>query len=162
MVLGDPRSFHDRFKFLVEIEGFIAAGFNKCSELSVEAAVIEYNEGGALIPNKSPGRLTFADITLERGATLERDMYDWFQQVANAGALGGVVVGQAPGVGLPDPQYKRTLDIVQQNRDGSTLRRWRCFNAWPNKFTAGEWDNDADEKVVEMVTLSYDFFELIQ
>lgn len=162
MVLGDPRSFHDKFKFLVEIEGFVSAGFNKCSELSVEAAVVEHKEGGALIPNKSPGGLTFADLTLERGATLEVDMYLWFQQVGNAGALGSVVLGQAAGVGLPDPLYKRTLDIVQQDRDGATLRRWRVFNAWPNKFVAGEWDNDADEKVIEMVTLSYDFFELIQ
>lgn len=159
---GEPRSFHDKFKFLVEIEGFVSAGFNKMSELSIEAAVIEYSEGGALIPNKTPGRLTFADITLERGATSDLDMYNWFQQVGNAGAMGSVVLGQQPGVGLPDPDYKRTLDIVQQDRDGATLRRWRVYGAWPNKLVSGEWDNDSDEKVIEMVTLSYDFYEVVQ
>ena len=30
---------------------------------------VQYFEGGSLIPNKSPGRLTFPDVTLERGAS---------------------------------------------------------------------------------------------
>jgi len=45
-----------------------------CSELSVEAANVQYFEGGSLIPNKSPGQLTFADVTLKRGATQDRDL----------------------------------------------------------------------------------------
>ena len=37
-----------------------------------------------------------------------------------------------------------------------------CFGGWPVKFVAGDWDNEADESVIESVTLTYDFFELIQ
>ena len=37
-----------------------------------------------------------------------------------------------------------------------------CFGGWPVKFGAGNWDNEADESVIESVTLTYDFFELIQ
>jgi hypothetical protein len=55
--------------------------------------------------------------------------------------------------------YKRNLDIVQQDRDGVTLRRWSLSRAWPVKFVAGEWDNESDENVIESVTLTYDFFE---
>lgn len=58
--------------------------------------------------------------------------------------------------------YKRNLDIVQQDRDGVTLRRWTLVRAWPVKFVAGEWDNESDENVIESVTLTYDFFELVQ
>ena len=68
-VIGNPRSFHKKFKFIVEIDDVGHAGFQKCSELSVEVANVQYFEGGSLIPNKSPGRLTFSDVTLERGAT---------------------------------------------------------------------------------------------
>ena len=46
------------------------AAFQKMSELSGEFADIEYFEGGALIPIKVPGRLTYADVTLERGRFL--------------------------------------------------------------------------------------------
>ncbi len=115
-ILGAPRTFHDRFKFIVVIDGLFSAGFNKCSELSVEAAKIEYSEGGALIPDKSPGRLTFSDITLERGATSDDDLYTWFLQVANAGILSTAIAGAGFGGGLPTPGYKRMMDIIQQVR----------------------------------------------
>ena len=149
-VIGTPRTFHKKFKFIVEIDGVASAGFQKCSELSVEVANVQYSEGGALIPNKSPGRLTFADVTLERGATEDQDLFDWLTEVADASA----------NAGLNEPEFKRNLDIVQQDRDGSELRRWRLHNAWPVKFVAGDWDNEADENVIESVTLTYDFFEL--
>lgn len=158
MVFGKARSFHKKFKFVVDIDGFAetvpgtgATGFQKCSELSYEVAKVEYSEGGALIPDKSPGRVTYSDVTLERGATRSQEMFDWAKEVANAAANSGLI----------DPGYKRTVDIVQQDRDGSTLRRWRLFNAWPPKFVAGEWDNEADENVIEMMTLTYDTFDLI-
>jgi len=157
MVFGKARSFHKKFKFIVSIDGFAdtvpnenATGFQKCSELSYEIAKVEYFEGGALIPDKSPGRVTYSDVTLERGATRTQEMYDWATQVVNASAQSGLV----------DPQYKRNVDIIQQDRDGTELRRWTLYNAWPVKFTAGEWDNDADENNIEMLTLTYDSFEL--
>ena len=59
-IIGTPRTFHKMFKFVVEFDQFQSAGFQKCSELSVEVANIEYHEGGSLIPNKSPDRLKFA------------------------------------------------------------------------------------------------------
>ena len=151
-VIGNPRTFHKKFKFIVEIDGVVSAGFQKSSELSVEVANVQYYEGGSLIPNKSPGRLTFADVTLERGATSDKDLFDWMTQVADAAA----------NAGLNEPEFKRNLDIVQQDRDGSTLRRWSLTGAWPVKFVAGDWDNEADENVIESVTLTYDFFELKQ
>jgi phage tail-like protein len=77
---------------------------------------------------------------------------DWFQDVTITSS----------GLGLTDVNYKRNIDIVQQDRDGTTLRRWSLSRAWPAKFVAGDWENEADEDVIESVTLSYDFFELVQ
>ena len=150
-IIGNPRSFHKKFKFICEVDGIGSAGFQKCSELSVEVANVEYHEGGSLIPNKSPGRLKFSDVTLERGATENHDLFDWFQDVAVTSS----------GLGLTDPNYKRNGDVVQQDRDGTTLRRWSLSRAWPIKFVAGEWDNESDETVIESVTLTYDYFELV-
>ncbi|MCL2726563.1 MAG: phage tail protein [Polyangiaceae bacterium] len=135
---------------MVEIDSIASSGFQKCSELSVEVANVQYFEGGSLIPNKEPGRLTFSDVTLKRGATQDRDLFDWFQDVAI----------MSRGLGLVGVAYKRNLDIVQQDRDGTTLRRWSLSRAWPTKFVAGEWDNDSDENVIESVTLTYDYFDL--
>ena len=151
-ILGTPRSFFNKFKFLIEIDAITYAGFTKCSELAAELATIEHYEGGSLIPDKSPGRLSFPDLTLERGATRDLELYDWFEKVARASAgLGGR--------GLPDPAYKRTFDIVQLDRDDSVLQRWNVVGAWPKKFVAGDWDNGSDDKVMTSVTLVVDYFE---
>ncbi len=145
--IGNPRSFHNTCRFIVEIDDVGHAGFQKCSELSVEVANVLYFEGGSGIPNKSPGRLTFADVTLERGTTQDRDLFDWFQDLAITSIS----------LGLADVNYKRNLDIVQQDRDGRTLRRWSLSRARPVKFVAGDWDNEIDENVIESVTLTHDF-----
>ena len=46
-VIDNPRSFHKKFGFIVEIDDVGHAGFQKCSELSVEVANLQYFEGGS-------------------------------------------------------------------------------------------------------------------
>jgi len=149
-MFGEARSYHKKFKFVIEIDGFAFSGFQKCSELEAEVAVIEQWEGGTVIANKSPGRLKTSNLTLERGATKDLDCWNWFKQV----------IDMAAGTGLKDSEYKKNLDIVQLDRDGTELRRWSLYGAWPTKFTAGDWDNDADENVIEKMELAFDGWEL--
>jgi len=40
-VIGNPGSFHKKFKFIVEIDDIGHAVFQKCSELSVEVANVQ-------------------------------------------------------------------------------------------------------------------------
>lgn len=148
-IQGNPRSFHKRFKYIVEIDGFNRTGFNKSSELSAEVAKVEYYEGGAIIPNKSPGRMTYTDVTLQRGASQDFEMYQWFKEVANA----------ASGRGLNDNVYKRDVDIVQLDRNDDELVRWALSKTWPTKFVAGDWDADADEVNIRQLTLTMDYFD---
>jgi phage tail-like protein len=147
---GKPRSFYKKFKFVVEIGGVASAGFQKCSKLEGEVTVAQQNEGGSLIPDKSAARAKFSDVTLTRGATDDLDLFNWFKQTVNAAANSGAV----------DGVYKRDFDIVQQDRDGTVRRRWRVTNAFPVKFTPGEWDNDSDDNSMEEVTLTFDYFDL--
>ncbi len=148
-IVGTPRNFFDKFKFRIEIDGITYAGFQKCSELSVEVAKIEHWEGGSLTPDKSPGRITFSDITLEQGATNDLELWQWFEQVADASAgLGGR--------GQSGTLYKRNLEIIQLDRADEILQRYRVVQAWPTKAVLGEWDNTSDEKVIHSVTLTYD------
>lgn len=151
-VVGNPRIFQKKFAFIVEIERIQSAKFTKCSELSAEVAKVEQWEGGGLIPDKSPGRVTTTDVTLERGvANGDSDLYQWWLEVVRMSANSG----------LTTPNYKREVDIIQLDRDQSVLVRWILDGAWPTKMVVGEWDNDADENVIEMATLTYDTFERI-
>jgi len=148
-VTATPRSFDKKFAFLFEIDGFLSAGFSKMSALEVEVAEVKQYEGGRLIPDKSPGRVDFKDITLERGATrADFDAYLWFTSVVNAQA----------NVGLDDPFFKRHGDLIQLDRSGLIIKRWTIFNAWPKMFTAGDWDNNADENVIEKLVICFDYF----
>ena len=158
MPFGTPRTFHKKFKFIVEIDNVAFAGFQKCSALEAEVAKIEYSEGGTLIPNKSAGRITVSDLTLERGATSDGDLFNWFKTVVDQTADAGGGAGGF-GSGLKEPDFKRDLDIVQLDRDGDELRRWTVTGAWPTKFSGGEWDNESDENVIESVTLAIDTFD---
>ena len=45
-VIGNPRSFHKKFKFVVEIDDVGHAGSQKASELSLEVATVQHFEGG--------------------------------------------------------------------------------------------------------------------
>lgn len=149
-IIGRPRHYHVKFKFLVEIDNLGSAAFQACSELKAEIAQIEYKEGGALIPEKQPGMMTVSDLTLDRAATKDTDLYNWFLMTANA-ALNG---------GLASPLFKRDGSIVQFDRDGRTLRRWRIKGLWPKSFVGGAWDNTADEFSMEQIVLAMDYFQL--
>ena len=144
-IRGVQRNYHKKFTFLVEIAGVVSAGFQTCGELAIEAAKIEHHEGGSLIPNKSLGRVTVPDVELTRGATDDLDVWDWIQQAV---ALGGV---------QSDEQIKKSIDIVQQNRNGLEIQRWTLVNAFPVRWSSGDWDNNADENRIEKLTLTYDY-----
>lgn len=150
-VIGESRKIHSRFKYLIDCDGVASMGFQSCSALEAEVAKQEYYEGGSVIPDKQPTRVTVSDITLERGAASgDRDLYDWFSQVVDVAANSG----------LSSPEFKRSFDIVQQDRNNTELRRWTVYGAWPSKFVAGEWDNTSDDATIEQVVLTVDYFEL--
>lgn len=158
-VVGTPRKFQKKFAFIVEIEGIGSAAFQKCSELTAEIAKVEYFEGGSLIADKSPGRVTVEDVTLERGvADGDTDLYQWWLDVVRMSANAGP---SARGVGLATPGYKRPVRIIQLDRNGAVLQRYLLDNAWPSKYSAGDWDNEADENRIESLVVTFDTFDLI-
>ena len=148
-VVGTPRVFDKKFLFQFHIDGFGWAGFTKVSELKSTTAEIKHYEGGVLLPNKSAGRSEYADLTCERGATVgDVDMNVWYSMVIAAPA----------NLGVKEVAYKRHGDLVQLDRDGEVLKRWSVFGLWPKEYTAGEWDNNSDENVIEKLVLVYDYF----
>ena len=71
------------FNFRVEIDGITVAAFSECSGLSSETSVVEYREGGEPRIRKLPGQTKFSNITLKRGVTEDRTLWEWRQTVVN-------------------------------------------------------------------------------
>jgi phage tail-like protein len=151
MPFGVVRSFHKKFKFLCEVDGFNFFGFQKCSEISAEIAKVEYHEGGALLANKGLGRITVPDVTIERAACADMDCWTWFKLGANLLAQTGATA----------PQNAKDFTTMQLDRDGTELREIPCTGGQPIKFVAGDWDNEADENVIEKLTVMIDTFDII-
>ena len=71
------------FSFLVEIDGIPSASFQSVSGLAAEAEVIEYREGADKLTSsrKLPGRVEYPNVTLTRGLTTSRDLWEWWLTV---------------------------------------------------------------------------------
>lgn len=147
--MGTPRNWDKRFSFTVEIDGVARAAFKSCSPIKGTAAKVSYKEGGRLHAHKAPGTVEYPDFTLERGATDDYDLYNWFRDTYDA----------ASGTGIVPPDLYRTLDVVQRDRARNELKRFRCFDCYCGDWDSGNWDNDADEVRLESVVIVYDYFE---
>ena len=147
--MGTPTNWDKKYSFLVESDGVARAAFARCSEIAAEANNVAYREGGRLHPHNAPGLVTFPEVTLERGATDDYDTYNWFRDTYDAAA----------GTGMVTPDLYRTLDVVQLDRDGSELKRFRLYKCYCRRWSAGDWDNDADEVRIETTVIVFDYFE---
>jgi len=127
------------YRFLVEIEGIVQAGFADCSGLSSTVEVIEYREGGdAASVRKLPGKVSYADISLKWGITDSRELYDWHQEI---------VVGT-----LPMP--RKSGAIILQDTAGQEAARWNFFNAWPSKWEGPSLSAKGNDVAIVSLTVS--------
>ena len=154
---GTHRQLFGRFKFLVDIRGFISAAFQSANGLKYNIAKIEYWEGGSIISYKEPGRVTFDDLALERGVSFDEDIYDWLKDVVDVVKYAKIPKGGRGG-GTVSPKYKRDLTCRQLERDNTTVISYDVIAAFPIEFSPGDLDNTADEVSIEMTTLTYDYF----
>jgi phage tail-like protein len=147
--MGTPTNYWKKFSFVVEIDGVARAEFITCSELRINAETVTFREGGRLNSHKAPGLVEFPAITLTRGTCDDLDLYQWMRDTFDAAA----------GTGMIPPDLYRTLDLVQKTRDGEEVERYTLFNVWCKEYSAGDWDNNANEVRVETVVLECEYWK---
>lgn len=140
------------FRFQVEIANFTRFGFAKVTGLTAETEVTEYREGGNnATVEKSPGLTKFSDVTLERGQIIasnkgEFDLLRWYNQVFDVSSKRG-----SPGV------FRRTVDVVQFNKEGREVKRWRLANAWPKTHSpVPDLDALSSANSIEKIVIVYE------
>ena len=140
-----PRARRDPFKsfsFLVEIDGVTAAAFRSVSGLAAEAEVIEFRELGGSHSIKLPGRILYPNVTLRRGLTTSRELWDWWETVRD-GTL-----------------QRRTLLIALLDDSGQPVLRWTLREAWPVRWELSELDASKNEVAIETLELAHEGLEL--
>jgi phage tail-like protein len=134
------------FNFTLDIDGMAGVhGFSECTGANTEQDVIEYREGSMdTTVTKIPGLKKYGDITLKRGYTTNRDLWEWRKTV-----LDGAVV-------------RRGGHLVLNNEAGRPALRWTFKNAWPKKYSAPTFNGKTNEVAVEELVLAVEGLELDQ
>jgi phage tail-like protein len=128
---------YKNFRFLVEIDNIVQAGFSDCTGFGSSIEVVEYREGGDFATvRKLPGKMSYPDITLKWGLTDSRDLYDWHLAVVNGGS------------------DRRNGSIIQLDDQGNEKVRWNFFDAWPSKYDGPDFSGKGNDVAVDTLTLS--------
>jgi len=142
---------------------FTRAGFSKVTTPKVSVKEITYREN---IDNtrfiKVPGLSNYEPITLSRGVTKNRDLYDWYRLVNDEIALlavAGELSRDAQYTILQSEYFRKDVVIEVLDREGKPIKAYYLFNCWPNAYSPGnDLDAQSEEKLVEELTLTYEFF----
>ncbi len=136
---NDP---YGAFNFIVEIDGIAVAGFSECSGLAAETAVIEYREGNEpMRVRKLAGLTKFTAITLKRGITGNRDLWNWHKNITN---------------GATD---RRNGSIVLLGNDRSPVARWNFSDGWPAKWEGPHLKAKGNEIAIETLEIEHEGLE---
>jgi phage tail-like protein len=137
---NDP---YGRFNFLLEIAGVATAGFTEVSGLSTETSVIEYREGSDQSPSrKLPGITKYSNITLKRGITKDRSLWQWRKTVMDGAT------------------QRKNGSVVLLDESRQEVARWNFHDAWPCKWEASSLNAKSSEVAIETLELAHEGFEL--
>ena len=147
-----PRRDQDplaNFRFSLELDQVVVAGFAECSGLQVETKVFEYKEGGnngtAL---KFPEASSYTNITLKRGITSSNDLLDWQLDVVN-----GTFQKNSRSAA-------RNVAIILLNEKGTTVKRWNLKRPFPVKWIGPDLKAAGNEIAIETLEIAHEGFEL--
>ncbi|OMF29369.1 phage tail protein [Paenibacillus sp. FSL H8-0548] len=132
------------YRFMVELDGMLVAGFSEVSGLSVETEVEEVAEGGLnQYVHRLPSRTKLLPLTLKRGMTLSNELWNWYFDV-----IEGKIV-------------RKSGSIILYNERDQEFRRWNFYDAYPTKWTGPEMNATASEVAVEQIELTHNGFKML-
>lgn len=137
------------FRFRIKIGTFEVAGFSKVTGLKRTTKVIDYKEAGSAIVRKGLGRTEYAEITLERGLTHDKDFEKW----ANA-----VQVLDSGDIASSNPKEQRKdLQIQLCDEAGNPVYNYQVFNCWIMEYQAlPDLDAGGDAVAIETIKLAHE------
>jgi phage tail-like protein len=139
----DRKDPYAKFNFLIELGGEDVGGFTEVGGLVAESDVLEYREGSDPAQmRKLPALFKFSNITLKRGYTQSRALWDW---------------------------RKTTLDGATERKDGAIIMldearqpvlRWEFFSGWISKYEGPALNATANEAAIESIEIAVENLQL--
>jgi phage tail-like protein len=134
---------YKNYKFRIVTDGKTVLGVSKVGPLQRTTEVVTHREGGEnSTDHKSPGRSTYAAVTLERGITQDREFEAWANKVHP----------YAGDAGMDLEAYKKELTLEVMNEKGQVVYRYFLHDCWVSEVTAMP-DLDANANAVAIETM---------
>ncbi len=137
----DTSKLLGNFQFLFEIETLnhddrkIVGGFNSISGGGVKIEKRDITHGDDPYKRHMPGIVEYENITLSRGMTDNKDLFDWFKNVRD---------------GKDD---RRSGSIIILENDYDEGRRFDFYGAYPTSFSGVELSSDSSAMALEKFEL---------
>jgi phage tail-like protein len=130
--------------FRVEIDGIAAAVFSECSGLESSIDVVDYREGSdsSLSVRKLAGLRKYPNITLKRGITADKELYNWHRKILNG------------------EMDRRNGSIILLDDQRTEVLRWNFWNGWICKYEGPVLNAKSSEVAIETIEICHEGLQL--
>jgi phage tail-like protein len=137
MATGDRKDPYRGFNFRVEIDGITVGSFSDVSGLSSDGDVVEYRNGDdvPLHVRKLTGLRKFSNITLKRGYTDNRELWNWRNNIVN---------------GTPDRRHGAIVLMDEERKD---MLRWEFEGGWIHKIDGPTFNAKGNDVTIESLEI---------
>ena len=137
---NDPYS---AFNFIVEIDGVIVGGFAECGGLGTETDIVEYRNGDEDITvRKLPGKAKYPQISLKRGFTDSRELWEWRKLV---------ITGRTQ-------RKSGTIQLLDEARQPAL--KWNFREGWPSKWEGPAFNAKNNDVAIETLEIAHEGLKL--
>ncbi len=144
MAVGDRNDPYRGYNYRVEIDNAAVAGFSEASGLSFNIDPVEYREGTDVNMHvrKLTGLRKFSNITLKRGYTDNRELWNWYL------------------TGLNGAVERRNGAIILQDEDRTAVLRWNFEAGWITKYESSNLSASSNDVLIETIEICVERVEI--
>ena len=137
------------FRYRLEIDGIVQAGFSEVAIGDASNDPIEYREGNEITTvRKLKGLNKYGNITLKWGLTDSIELSNWHRMVVDDAT--------------PLSAARRTVVIRIQNEAGEDKAAYEVTRAWPTKYNPTDLNGKGNEVAIESLELANEGIRRIQ
>jgi phage tail-like protein len=137
------------FRYRLEIDGIVQAGFSEVAIGDSSNDPIEYREGNELTTaRKLKGLNKYGNVTLKWGLTDSVELANWHRMVADEAT--------------PLAAARRTVVIRIQDDSGEDKAAYEITRAWPTKYNPTDLNGEGNEVAIESLELANEGIRRIQ
>ena len=129
--------------FALDVDGVVSAFFKEASGFSNSSEVVTHqavDAAGKSVVQKIPGDLTWDDLTLSRGITDDKALWDWRQKVIDGDVAGARANGS----------------VIMYNQASEEMARFNFVNGWPSAWKGPDVSSEDQSVAVEEITIAHE------